>query len=276
MTSFDPIHPKTGAIIELLAEKKVLSTKELMRLLAEERGITMSPANFYKLVSKMLEHQMLVKSSDHVSINLTWATTVYKFANLMHEQIESNISAFPPFKPGERRTFNADSLDRIDPIWTHLVLYLFSQEKDENIYAYESHPWFLLGRPATERRMYESCATQGKIINMLYGNKTFLDEYGFQMLKSTSCIGAITDQPPFPKTSYNLWLCGDYIIECFFPELVDQYFDSFFRTVKSTNDFDLKTFSSIFHLKVPTQLQVTRDKKKAETLRKSFWKYFKG
>jgi len=273
MTSFDPLHPKTGAIIELVAENNTLSTAELLKLLEEKRQIKMSMANFYKILAKMVEHQILVKTGDQVALNMTWAISVYKYAEMMQQQKEPELKAFPPFKQGERRTFHAESLDKIDPIWTHLVLYLFTQEKDPNIYVYEAHPWYLLGRPATERRMYESCAIQGKKIHLLLGNKTFLDQYGYQLHKTTPCEAMITDQPPFPKDGYTFWLCGEYIIECSYPELIRQYFAGFFETTKSIQEFDLKTFSSIFHIKVPAQLQVSRNKKRAGELRKLFERF---
>lgn len=274
MASFDPLHPKTGAIIELLAENRTLSTADLQKLLKKERQIEMSTANFYKIIAKMVENQILVKTGDHLALNMTWATSVYKYAELMHQQKSLQTEAFPPFKQGERRTFPAESLDKIDPIWTHLVLYLFTQEDDEMIYVYEAHPWYLLGRPATERRMYESCAVQGKKIRMLLGNKTFLDQYGYKLHKTTPCEAVITDKPPFPKEGYTFWLCGEYIIECYYPDLISQYFSSFFETTKTIDAFDLKTFNGIFHIKVPAELKVSRDKKKAEEMRKSIKKFF--
>lgn len=274
MASLDPLHPKTGAIIELLAENKVLSTRELLKLLANQRLIKMSTANFYKIVAKMVKHQILVKTGDHLALNMVWATYVHKYAEMMRQQKQSDVTAFPPFKQGERRTFQAESLDKIDPIWTHLILYLFTQEKDKTIYVYEAHPWYLLGKPATERRMYESCIIQGKEIKILLGNKSFLDQYGYQLHKTTPCEVVITDNPPFPKEGYTFWMCGEYIIECYFSELISQYFSNFFETTKKIEEFDLKTFSSIFHIKVPAALQVSRDNKKAAEILKNLEKFF--
>ena len=274
MTSFDPLHPKTGAIIELLAENKVLSTAKLIKMLLDQRKIKMSKANFYKIIVKMVDHQILVKTGDNVALNMTWATTLYKYAELIYQQKANDLEAFPPFKQGEQRIFSAESLDKIDAIWTHLVLYLFTQEKDKNIYVYEAHPWYLLGRPATERRMYESCYLQGKEIKMLIGNETFLDKYGYKLHKTTPCDVIINDKPPFPKEAYTFWLCGEYVIECHFPDLISQYFASFFETTKTIKTFDLDTFNGIFHIKVPAQLKVSRNKKKAEELSKSIKNFF--
>ncbi len=270
MTSFDPIHPKNGAIIELLAEHQSLKPKELLGLLKKERNIVLSIANFYKILGQMVDEQILVKTKGRVSINMTWATYAHKYTSMMQQKAELGEDPFPAFDEGETRIFNAESLDKIDPIWTHLVLYLFTQEKDEIIRVYEAHPWYLIGRPGTELRMYDSCYVQGKKINMLLGNKTFLDKYGLNLHKTTPCNAVIADESPFAGEGYTFWLCGDYIIECIFPDLIAQYFTSFFNSTKKMEDFDLNTFTSIFHIKVPTQLRVTRDKKKAETLRKKF------
>ena len=105
---------------------------------------------------------------------------------------------------------------------------------------------------------------------MLYGNTTFLDRYGAQLHKNSPCKARITPASPFPNEGYNLWLCGSHIIECFFPDLIAQYFASFFEATASAKDFDLKTFSGVFHIKVPAELHVSRDKRKAEKLRKMF------
>lgn len=274
MNSFDPIHPKTSAIIELLAENRVLSTSELLKRLNSERNIQMSTANFYKLIAKMLHEQMLVKNSDQLTLNMIWATHVHKYAQMMYQHKEEDTEAFLPFKQGDQRSFHAESLDKLDPIWTHLVLFLFTQEKDQIIHVYESHPWYLLGRPSIERRMYESCHLKGKRMQVLHGNKTFLDQYAQKLNKMTFCTFSITKNPPFPKEGYTFWICGDYIIECVFPDLISQYFASFFENTKNIQDFDLKTFSSIFHIKIPVELKVSRDSKKAKEMLKGFKKFF--
>ena len=209
MTSFDPLHPNTGAIVELLSEHKALSTKDLMRLLQSEKGITISHANFYKILNKMLSHQMLVKSGDTVSFNMAWATYVQKCVAKMQDSSGDGMTPFPPFKDGERRIFRAESIEKVDPIWTHIILHFFTQEDYQTISVYESHPWFILGRPETERRMYDSCDTRGKNIQILYGNTTFLDQYGYKLHKTSPCDAFITGEPPFPDEAYNLWLCGD-------------------------------------------------------------------
>ena len=276
MISFDPLHPKTGTVIELLAEHESLSATEIIQRMHKEKGLKLSKANFYKILGKMIENQLLVKSGEMISLNMVWVSSLHKYATQMHEQsMKEDMTAFPPLKEGERRTFKAESLEKIDPIWTHGILYFFTQQKDRTIFVYQSHPWFILGRPATERRLYDSCHTEGKQMQMLYGNTSFLDRYGTQLHKTTDCPAYITDHPPFPKEGYNLWLCGDCIIECFFSDLIGQYFSSFFSTTMRAGDFDLKTFSSIFGIKVPAELHISRDKKKAETLRKKFIVYCK-
>ena len=110
---------------------------------------------------------------------------------------------------------------------------------------------------------------------MVYGNDSFLDRYGAHLHKTTECPAYITSNPSFPKEGYNLWLCGDCLIECFFPDLIAQYFSGFFDTTKRVEDFDLKTFSSIFGIKVPVELHISRDKKKAAILQKKFEQYCK-
>jgi hypothetical protein len=205
---------------------------------------------------------------------MVWAMHVHTYAAMMQKHAqETDIASFPPFKEGERRIFHGESLEKIDAIWTHLILFLFSQEKDSDIFVYESHPWYILGRPATERRMYESCVAQGKQMHTLCGNTSFLDRYGHRLQQQAGAKASITDAPPFPKEGYNLWLCGDYVIECVFPPLIAQYFAGFFEKTTSAKEFDLKTFSSVFHIKVPAELHVSRDRKKAEKLRKLFLKH---
>lgn len=275
MLLFDPLHPKISAVIELLAEKTSLTTKELKKELKKEKGVDVSPANFYKIVAKMLENKILIKVGKQVSINKMWATHVHKYSSMMGQNVEGKGNVFKPFKQGEKRTLQAESLEALDSIWLHSTLYLFTQESDEVIYMYNVHPVYFLANPEVEWQMYNTCLNYNKTVHILYGNNSFLDRHAHELYKRSPIKTAIAKKTPFPKEGYGLWMCGEYILEITYPEFISNYWANIFKNTKTLEEFKPKQLKDIFEVKIPCEMTITRDKKRAQELLKTFKSSFK-
>jgi hypothetical protein len=73
--------------------------------------------------------------------------------------------------------------------------------------------------------------------------------------------------PGMPAEGYNLWICGDYLVESIFPDSIANHFAFFFRSVRRMEQFDLDLFTGIFQVKARCGLSIRKDRGRSSTLR---------
>ena len=61
------------------------------------------------------------------------------------------------------------------------------------------------------------------------------------------------------KDGYAIIVCGNFVIEIILPQLVSDYFRSFFDTITDINSVNMELFRSIFDLKTSSKLTIKYD-----------------
>ncbi|MBI5793994.1 hypothetical protein HZA87_02820 [Candidatus Uhrbacteria bacterium] len=276
MATFNPLHPLQSTILEVLTEQQGISVADLHAKLKKDYGLKLSVQNLYKTIGKMLDAQMLIKTQGKLLLNLVWLSHLTHFVEaakrtyLTAEEATINL----PLKDDERREFYAESLIGLDPIWNHLLIKLKDFTEDRTWYVYDSHPWYVLGMRETETRLYKSLVSEGINVQMLYGNDTFLDKYGNKRVSVKGFRSAITTDSPFLKEGYALWVCGEHIVECIFPDVISRNFQFFFQTVQSVEEFEPELFSDIFKMRSKCKITIRRSAKESKALIKHWMKHF--
>ena len=273
MTTLDPLHPLQSSILEELAASPGLSIEAIHTQLTTKL-IEVSRPNLYRIIGQMIEVQMLVKDKGKLSLNHAWIPHILAFAETIRSNYleEKNISA-PPLQEGERRDYTAESLRGLDPIWFHILLGCADNDSAQEWYAYNSHPWHVIGMSDTELRGYNAITAKHISCHMMYGNNTFLDQYGAKLVRIKNFQASVCTDIPLPKSGYAIWICGDYIIECLMPDSLSKRFDYFFEHVKNIKEFQPDIFADIFHMKAHCKVTIRRHEKEADTLRTMFIKY---
>lgn len=229
--------------------------------------------NLYRTVGQMIHAQILVKNAGKLSLSKAWTPHLLAIADRIREhEAKDGVQDFL-LEEGERKEFTADSLGGLDPLWFHILASFAGQRAEKDWYAYNSHPWHVLGMTDTEIRGYKGLIQKGITCHMLYGNNTFLDNYALQYLNFQGFLARINLNTPFPKEGYALWICGDYVIESVFPEIVSARFRYMFSNVNTIKQFDLDIFADIFTMKARCKLTVRKQKDEAEKLRTMVKKY---
>ncbi len=273
MSFLDPVHETHGAIIEALAVYPGLEMQPMHHKLVSEYDIEISVSNLYRTVAQLVEKQVLVKDKGRLSLNQVWVSHMLRFAATIEAKYigSGKLDVLElPQSDGQRMEFKADSLAGLDPVWNHVLAKISSLSKKEAIwYEYDSHAWYPLGMHETEMNLYEQLGEYG---NKLYGNDTFLDRYGAKLGRTITPV--INDAPPFPKEGYSLWVCGDYTVDCVFPDSISRHFAFFFQTVKSIEQFDTEFFSDIFKMKARCSITVLKSEASARDLREKMKPYF--
>ncbi len=277
MPSLDPLHPLQSTVLEILAHSPSISTDALRKMLKKNAGLSPSVATLYRLLKELESEQVIVRSHGSIQLNAVWISHIARFVEEARNLQKKNLTSAKELKAirdGERITIVADSLQDLDPAWNHSLLELAHIENQKTWYMYNSHPWYSLGMPATEQRLYQGLANEGVQQCILYGNDTFLDQYGMKAIRVQGMGSMCTDHSPLPKEGYALWLCGDYLVDCVMPEAISTYFGFFFKTVEAIDQFDPALFSDVFRMRAKCTLNIRKDIAEARQIRKMLEKFF--
>lgn len=109
----------------------------------------------------------------------------------------------------------------------------------------------------------------------LFGNNTFLDKYGSELLSMQGYKIACEDTHSFPEEGYCINIVGDYIIECTFPNTITEHYKIFFDTVKSFEDFNIEMFSHLIKMKETVTLKLIHSPEHAKKMKAKIKKFFK-
>ena len=266
MTTFDPLHAIQSGIVEALAAAPGLTVSSLHKSLNKEKKTRVSLPNLYRTVGQMVDAQILVREKGTLALSHAWIPHVLHLADAIRANYGQG-SVVKPLKEGERREYSAESLGSLDGPWFHVLAHCADADPAREWYAYNSHPWHPIGMSDTELRGYHALALKGIGVRMLYGNDTFLDRYGKKLVRTKGFRITIDPNAPFPKEGYALWVCGDHVIECVFPETIAKRFAYFFETVKNVGQFDPELFADVFRMKARCKVTIRRNKKEAARLR---------
>ncbi len=266
MASLDPLHPIHSALLEVLAAHPRLDVQELHAAL-REYGESVSLPNLYRVIGQMIDVQMLVRDNGKIAISRAWIPHILSIADTIRSTYATADGSNFPLKENERREFTAESLGGLDPIWFDILIGCADADLSREWFAYNSHPWHVIGMSDTELRGYKAIVKKGITCQMSYGSETFLDLYGKKIIRIPGFKAVVSPSVPFLKEGYALWVCGEYIIECVFPDSLSKRFTYFFDTIKTIKQFEPSLFVDIFQMKARCKVTLRRNKKEAEKLR---------
>ncbi len=264
MFTIDPIHPIYSAVVEAVAVYPHITINELHEHLREHKKIDLSLSHLYRVVTRMVDMQVLIRVRGKLSVNLMWISYLEFIAERAKRVLQHDTDF--PLKPGEKRVFPAHSFLDVEAIWNHALVSLYRVTQEKELYKYYSHAWWQLGRNAEEMTFYKKLQQSGIDCHWVFGSKTFLDEAGAARVREV--FPALTvESAPFPHSGYCLNVYGEYIIECVLPEKISRHFDFFFERVKSMEAFDHDLFLDMFTMRGKYKVTVWRNAKQAEILR---------
>jgi hypothetical protein len=156
-------------ILRILGTKPVLSAESL-RLLASRGGRSYSRAAVYKVLGRLLDSGMVVRSGPRYSLSLTWVFDVLTLADQLSKTYFSDhyIRSLIPMA-GKRMTWNFSDLIRCNEFWNQLLLALLKQSSARSVFAWVPYPWFVLLGDAREARLQEVFKMTGRYFYTSFG-----------------------------------------------------------------------------------------------------------
>lgn len=266
--------PIYDTLFSILSKEKGHSIQSLQKAVNKEERISLP--NFYKIIDQLLEKQILTKEQGKIRLHSTWIASFLNLAENIKQKYLNDNSMDIELTEGERKTFYASSLIDLDNIRTNIFSTIALKHKElDAVYFYNSHTYHILGMQDTETVNFKNRWKQTQKIYFLVGNETVLDIYGAELLRMQWTDVVCNNKTKLMKEGYFINIAWDYIIEVIAPQMINQYFKTFFDNTKKIKDFNPELFQQIFKMKTDCKITIRRNKKDAEMFKKEIKKYFK-
>jgi hypothetical protein len=269
--------PKTiGDHILSLLQKGSLGTGKLLKKVQEMRPGTTKQA-LYQILRKLKTDEVVVMRSKQVSLSHIWINKMaeyFKDAQRAYTAHETPSEDFLGLADGEKISYTFKSPAHTDMFWGHAFGILAEVTKNDPLYIYNPHEWFILAREESEKILFNELREKKKQIYMLIGHNDALDVSSKKEFENEFTQYYASEKKLFPKENYYVNMFGEYVIEAWIDENVALQIDLFY---KETNVFDEnaeKKIKSIVEQKGKNKLSISRNKRKAEKLKNLFKKYF--
>lgn len=253
-------------VLKVLSKNKNISLKELHTLVNQEEKISLP--NLYKITNNLLDNQILSKNKRKLSLNTSRIIELDLFLKETKNNYLEKRENFIHIKEGWIQKYEVNSFVEAETLWSEIYTQLsIIQGKDNGIYSYNSHFYYLLAFPETEKTIRKSVHQLSEKTKFILWNDSFLDQYSIEILRLKWFQTIINKKTKFPKKGYVIDVIWDYYIEFFIPDTISTYLETFFNNVKKMEDFNLEIFKSIFLIKDTYILRVIHNKTAAKSLR---------
>ena len=265
-----------GIIFESLNNGPI-GTKILIDNVRKQRGST-TKQGVYLALRNLKKQEVVVIHNKQVSFNVRWLKNMENyFALAQRHYFDENIGQnnFLNLKGGEKITYSFNDTTQTDSFWWH-ALYLLSEAVEdltEPAYLYNPHEWFFIARTESEIESLKTISKKRKYLVTASGN-TVLDKYVAKYFDGKTSQYYMTGKQLFQKNNYYLNIVGDFLIEATIDPTVIKIIEDFYnRTTKVTEETH-NELKRLVLIKSRSKLSISRNKKKAEKLKKIFQKYF--
>lgn len=266
---------KIESLIIQALQKGPLSSLSLVGNLQKDFKVTKQAV--YKALRKLKNREIVVVMGKNVSLNTIWINKINSF----FEEVKMNYTgylygeSYSELEDGDSVAYKFHSFNTTDVFWAHASLILETKVSiGDTIYIYNPHEWFLVVRPESELVVFENIHKKEKKLVVYVSGNTPLDISLGKFLTYDSQQYFAGGVNLFPKENYYLNIYGDFIIEVWLDEDITRKVDEFFNAHKEFSDYEKDILQEIIQERGNNKMKISRNKKKAEKLKKKIGKYF--
>lgn len=257
-------------------QKQAFSGSELLAEIKKFRPRTTKQA-LYSALRKLTSAEIVVMHNMRISLSSIWITKMAEFFTLAKHFYTKTVTTdegFLNLEDGDRVTYSFKNPNITDIFWGHAVDILCEiTPLSEPYYIYDPHEWFMLARE-TEAPLLKKIAMTDRQVLILVGGSTFLDKYIIKQFEGTAVQYHPTNELLFDKRNYYVNIFDDFIIEAYLDETTAKKIDDFYTTTTVWDHEQEVSLKKIIADEGKNKLVISRNRKKAEKLKKVFKKYF--
>lgn len=276
------LFPKASLEYQIIThlQKQSWIIVELIEELRKTRP-KLSKQAVYQIIRSLKKAEIVIVASKKISLSSIWIDRMYEFFSIAKyayegRGLETNSNErFLSLEDGDSISYLFKNPNATDVFWAHAFNILMGiMPKDEPIYLYNPHQWFLLARTESETLLLKQGEDTGHPWFQYIAHKTPLDDFTKRIFfKKPSA--AYTQNKQYFKENYYVDTFGDFLIEVVLDSKTEQAIDLFYQTHTIWNDdAKLHITKIISHMKGRNKLTISRNAKKADKIKKMLGKYF--
>lgn len=232
----------------------------------------------YVALRNLENKEVVVVHNKKVSLDVRWLKQMNKFfavAEQNYTDADFLRGDFLNLKDGEKIAYSFSSASETDKFWGHALVVLAESAipKEEPVYIYNPHEWFLIAREKSEKESF-SIITKRRRLLVTVGSKTPLDRVMSKEFDRDMSQYYMLEHPLFLKNNYYLNIVGDFMIEVKIDATIARRIETFYKEVEKLDDGAINELIKIVGSKGKSRLAILRDAKKAEKLKKTLGKNF--
>ncbi len=261
-------------VLKALASKALTGEPLLIEAQKLKPGFTKQA--LYQLLRKLMDREIVVKHGKQFSLSQIWILKMNDFFAAAQKRYgigEQGGNDFLALSDGDKISYSFKSPAEADKFWGHAFNILAGGIKNEPLYIYNPHEWFFFARKESEEFLFKELQNKNQQVWLLCGGTTALDKYTAKYFDGKTLQYYMTDEEIFEARNYYLNIFNDYIIEARLDEKTAEKVDRFYQETPSWNEStETKLFTLVSEGK--TQITISRNKKKADKLKRIFTPYF--
>lgn len=230
----------------------------------------------YQLLRRLIDREIVVKHGKQFSLSQVWILKMNDFfasAQKRYGLGEQSGNDFLSLSDGDKINYTFKSSADADKFWGHAFSLLGDTLTNEPLYIYNPHEWFFFARKESEEFLFKDLQNKNQQVWLLCGGTTALDKYSAKYFDGRVLQYHMTSEEIFEARNYYVNIFNDYIIEARLDEKTADGVDRFYQETSSWNEsVDEKMLTLVSEGK--TQITISRNKKKADKLKRVFTPYF--
>lgn len=230
---------------------------------------------FYAALRKLKSEDIVLMYKGRVSLNTVWIKKMNELFEEISRDYTTNQKTFDVLglENKESISYTFSNIRNLDTFWGHAQnILLHNTASDQPIYAYDPHYWFYIARRDTEKELLDEIIKNKRQFLMSVGYKSTLDK----IIKSdfNSDYTQYNYDRQFDKDNYYITIIGDYITEVWLDETISKKINEIYdKDNVSTND-QINILKSFLEAKVRNKIKISKNKARAEKLKKRMGKNF--
>jgi len=249
------------------------STVELLRTIQGRRRVTKQ--GFYAALRELKKSETVLVYRHTVSLNAAWIARMQeRLTAIGHAYLSSPVLPdLLALQEKESISFSFSSSRTLDSFWGHAQsLLLQHTPAAEPIYSYDPHYWFYLARKETEERLIRDIEASRRQFLMIVGGDGELD----RLIQKRFASDALQyhRERLFDDPSYYVSAIGDYLIEVWLDPHLSEQVEKVFASSNPLQQGVASTLLPLLEKKSRNKIKISRNKSRAESLKKKFRPHF--
>jgi predicted transcriptional regulator len=256
-------------------QKGALSSTALVDKIEGELAV--SKQAVYKELRRLKKKEVVVSHGKILSLSVLWLQKMASFFTEAQELYSETTTNEPylEMEDGDSLVYRFANPNTMDSFWGHAVLVLSEKVKaGDYIYLYNPHEWFLVARPESELEIFRLIHENNKNLIIYVSGDTPLDKKIGKMLIYDSQQYFSGGEYLFPKENYYINIFDDFVIEAWIDPGTAKKIDKFFEEETEVTPHGMDELQDIISQKGKNKFKISRNKRKAEQLKRKIGKYF--